>query len=118
MTRGTLSLIGLLVMATLLGCAASRPHPTLLDWGREALERSVTVHVASWPSEPEVSCYLAETGEPPEVQPWPEGESDVFRRTFTSKREHDDHLNYTRDLAHEVETLRACVQQLMERTKK
>jgi len=99
----------------LVGCAAAPPRPpTFFEWVAPHVN---IVHVASWPTEPEVSCYLAE--EPPAAvaSSWPE-ESDVFKRTMTPRREHEDLIQNVNDLHELVSTMRTCIVRLMDRTQK
>lgn len=93
------------VMVALCSCAGQRsttPTPTVIP-----------IKVISWPSRPVVTCYVADLPPAPEVTTWPEGESDVVRRTMVSKREYDDLLNYVRDLGHAYGTARSCLQEVM-----
>ena len=98
--RPPLFLVPLTVlMLALVACAKPTTIPPL----------GYPVAIVSWPSRPAVTCYVAELPEPPEVQPWPQNESDVFRRTTVHKREHDDLLNYVRDLHHWAGTVASCL---------
>lgn len=89
----------------LVGCARQSPlqHPL----------PEIPVRITKWPTREGLDCYLSEIPEPPEVQPWPEGESDVFRRTMVSKREHDDLLNHVRDMNIVITTLSGCLQRVL-----
>lgn len=72
------------------------------------------VEIVSWPARPEINCYLADIPLAPEVQPWPENESDVFRRTAVHKRDFDDVVNHVRELNHVISTMSECVQMLLQ----
>lgn len=96
------------------GCSTPKPPTTLLELLKHP---GYPVHIVSWPSEPETSCYLAEQPPLPTEEPYPE-EADVFKRTMTPRRMHDDLLQAVHDMAEVISTMRLCLEKLQERTKK
>lgn len=105
-----------LALIMIVACAQPRPL-SFWEWATNSQPRSFDVRVTEWPEEPEVNCYLAEDPTLAELHPWPD-EADVFRRTMTPRREHDDLIGHVNDLHQLVTTMRDCMLRLMDRTRK
>ena len=55
------------LLHVIAACATPQPLPT----------GPLAIDVVSWPSRPALDCFIAELPVAPEVQPWPEYESDI-----------------------------------------